>query len=272
MLHVTQSEMLAMRRGSIQSQAFSLIELLVVVAIIGLLAGLTVPAIAAALNRAKIAGSQSNLRQIAMAANLYSTDNNQRFVPHAVFDPELGQNREWSFGYWQMNAENAFKEGILGPYMSEHLNTLTCPVWQARDAQVIQQLQFIGKPALLGYGYNGLNLSRPIPAEQSPGGQEGHYEGYSRATNDSPANTVMFATSAQRFGDAAGPQEMIWGPDHVIKTPCVRLVTEDEALVAWADGSVSMVPAIPIETIDGVTLGELDPDQDGSPDVDIWHR
>jgi len=55
--------------------AFTLIELLVVVAIIGLLASLLLPVLAAARDKGKAAKCQSNLRQLAMAAMMYDEDN-----------------------------------------------------------------------------------------------------------------------------------------------------------------------------------------------------
>jgi prepilin-type N-terminal cleavage/methylation domain-containing protein len=56
--------------------AFTLIELLVVIATITILAGIAVPALTSALERAKIAKDMSNLRQIGAATQMYMNDNN----------------------------------------------------------------------------------------------------------------------------------------------------------------------------------------------------
>ncbi|MGC1323735.1 MAG: type II secretion system protein, partial [Candidatus Udaeobacter sp.] len=55
-------------------RAFTLIEFLVVVAAIGILAALFVPALTSALERAKATKDMSNLRQIAMLMQLYLND------------------------------------------------------------------------------------------------------------------------------------------------------------------------------------------------------
>jgi prepilin-type N-terminal cleavage/methylation domain-containing protein/prepilin-type processing-associated H-X9-DG protein len=53
---------------------FTLIELLTVIAIIGILAGILVPAVTAARERARTAACSSNVRQVALAAYLYAQD------------------------------------------------------------------------------------------------------------------------------------------------------------------------------------------------------
>ena len=61
------------------ARAFSLVELLVVVAILALLAALLLPALGQARETAKRTTCLSNLRQMAIAANAYTYDNNNQF-------------------------------------------------------------------------------------------------------------------------------------------------------------------------------------------------
>jgi prepilin-type processing-associated H-X9-DG protein/prepilin-type N-terminal cleavage/methylation domain-containing protein len=58
------------------SIAFTLVELLVVISIIGLLAGLAVPAVNSGLKSAKAGACLSNLHQIGVATTAYAADNN----------------------------------------------------------------------------------------------------------------------------------------------------------------------------------------------------
>jgi len=65
-------------------RAFTLIELLVVIAIITLLMGILLPAMGKARLQAKIVAVNAELREIGMALEAYSFDNNGKFPPTRV--------------------------------------------------------------------------------------------------------------------------------------------------------------------------------------------
>ena len=71
------------------SWRFTLVELLVVIAVIGILAGLGLPALSAARERARRTGCASNLRQIGLGLELYASGS-RGFLPHCEGVPFVG--------------------------------------------------------------------------------------------------------------------------------------------------------------------------------------
>ncbi|MBN8248305.1 MAG: prepilin-type N-terminal cleavage/methylation domain-containing protein [Verrucomicrobia bacterium] len=139
----------AVRRSA--TVAFTLVELLVVLAVIALLAGLLLPSLAQARSAAHTARCTSNLRQLSLAAGLYWDDH--RGV--AFSERTVRTNGGWRywFGWLEDGAEGerAFDPaaGALWPYLSAR-GVETCPALERRGARFKSK----ARGAAFGYAYN----------------------------------------------------------------------------------------------------------------------
>jgi prepilin-type N-terminal cleavage/methylation domain-containing protein/prepilin-type processing-associated H-X9-DG protein len=127
------------RSGGRAGWAFTLVELLVVIALIAVLAALLLPTLNRARVRAQGYQSVSNTRQLVLAWVLYSDDNNGRLAynlggPVVGRTPALKTNLNWvnnNLDWETNNTDNintaTLTEASLGPYASRVASIYRCP-------------------------------------------------------------------------------------------------------------------------------------------------
>lgn len=146
-------------------KAFTLIELLVVIAIIAIPAALLLPALSRAKETARSTKCVSNLRQLALAAQMYFHDNAGSAFPYRGVSTN-GGDVYW-FGWLERGVEGQRKfdhaQGFLAPHLSGR-GVEICPSLDHLDPKF--KLKATG--AAYGYGYNihlAPHTSRPLNIE-----------------------------------------------------------------------------------------------------------
>ncbi len=252
------------RRPRVAGAAFTLVELLVVVAIIALLAGLILSVLQNVRGKADAAESAHHIRTLVQANAAYLAENG-RYVPA----DDRKNNRRWHGA--RRSGSEAFDPtaGFLSPYLGKTGRVMICPVFQkmAKGSKSFEE-------GTGGYGYNATYIGGTPAWKYTP---DGIRESASGALVESPVNTVMFTSTA--YARADGVQEYpyceppFWdfgsGPAGFRPSPTVHFRFAGKALAAWCDGHVTFELSQEREAgsnphggeTDGKNLGWFGPDE-----------
>ncbi len=141
--------------------AFTLIEVLVTIALIALLVGLLLPTLGSARQRSRAAVCLSNLRQIGAAHLMYAGDFQDRCMPLAYWSAETTGDGPPVY-WWGTNdpAGVDYTRGFLWPYLDARLSersVLECPSQPADEYRAAGAANTVTST----YGYNGYYLCPP---------------------------------------------------------------------------------------------------------------
>ncbi len=155
-------------RISKEPKSFTLIELLVVVAIITVLIAILLPVLGAARAQARTILCKSNLRQIGLALNQYSNDNNGMMLPSDK--NMLPHDRIWP-GYETRDGNypdgNTWDDWLRFFYMHGPCGGPEYPPGQVTTCPEKERDMSVFDPSLIsaGYGMNGMCPSAPAIPE-----------------------------------------------------------------------------------------------------------
>lgn len=160
---------------------FTLVELLVVIAVIAILAGLLLPTLSRAKAKAQSATCLNNIRQLELACLVYTDEANDR-LPYNLGENEINRLRQqgvfenWSTPImdWELTPDNTntvlLTQGGIGPYTGKTARIYKCPTDNVvSDIQAAQgwtaRVRSYSMNAMVGdagtFSQSGANVNNP---------------------------------------------------------------------------------------------------------------
>lgn len=226
-------------------RAFTLVELLVCIAVIALLIGLLAPALGRARESARTVACASNQRQMAMGWALYAGAHSDRAMPLAYWSSEdigAGQQIFWWGTHGTLTTPVDYSRGFLAPYLDATLSPRSvfecpCQPWGS------YRPQGPSRTITSTYGYNGYYLS---PAKTPGWGDKIGFRPWRRLGDvQRPGDLYVFADALLSGGSpTALPSNTALLDPPCLYSPGPVWETNDSATTAFRHGRSQSRPGV----------------------------
>jgi prepilin-type N-terminal cleavage/methylation domain-containing protein/prepilin-type processing-associated H-X9-DG protein len=263
------NSILAPQRGGFIKRAFTLVELLVVVAIIGVLVALLLPAVQAARESARRSQCQSNLRQIGIALQAYhdvhkqlpvgcvekrlpkTKPNGRQLAWSAEILPQLEEAPLWERIDFTAAYDSTQNARAAATIVSVYLCPSTNRLMVGREGNVVRNP---AAPPTNGFVGAAIDYGGVYGAGQTSPSDNGVFL-YDRVVKlsditDGTSHTLAVAEDSGRGWPAIGDLNGEWiNGENIYDLGSINLYQDNEiwsdhpggAMVAWCDGGVSFL-------------------------------